>query len=121
MADKSKRVLIPRKYRKNPCVAEYQYLKANKFDNVPVEDDTTILFSTIAKFGEYSVLYQTWYWSGIEAESLIFANSDITNITMDELMEQVRNSPLIKDSSEAITSSSKSEFTFFNFNFTIDD
>lgn len=120
--EKSKRVLIPRKDRKNPCVAEYKYLKADKFDNVPVEDDTKILFSTPAHFGDYDVLYQKWSFSGLIAESLIFVTDDIANITMNELENEIRNSAMVTDSEKEITiSSGKSEYTFFNFNFVMDD
>ena len=120
--EKYKRVLIPRKDRKNPCVAEYKYVKTDKFDDVPVEDDTKIIFSTPSKFGKYDVLYQKWYWDGITAESLIFVTDDIKNITVDELENEIRNSPMVADSSKEITTSSgKSEYTFFNFNFVIDE
>lgn len=122
--EKEKRVLIPRKDRKNPCVAEYEdekAVKTDKFENIGIDEDTTILFQTPAHFGEYDVLYQKWSFTGLIAESLIFVTDDIKNITMDELKNEIRNSPMVKDSSKEITiSSGKSEFTFFNFNFVAD-
>jgi len=94
----------------------------DKFKNVPVEDDTTILFSTPTKFGEYDVLYQKWYWSDITAESLIFVTDEIKNITIEKLKDEIRNSAMVTDSSKEITTSSgKSKYTFFNFNFVMDD
>jgi len=93
----------------------------DKFKNVSNDPDTTILFSTPAKFGDYDVLYQKWSYSGITAESLIFTNADITNTTMDELEKEIRNSPMVTDSSKEITTSNKSEYTFFNFNFVMND
>ena len=127
--EREKRVLIPRKERKNPCVAEYytdeqliEKKMIGKFDNLPVESYITILFETPARFNEYDVLYQKCDWEGITAESLIFLTDDIQNITMDELENEIRNSPMVADSSKEITTSSgKSEYTFFNFNFVIDE
>lgn len=93
----------------------------SKFDNIGNEPDTKILFSILTKFGEYDILYQKWLWSGIKAESLIFANDDISNISMVELENDIRYSPLVNDISQEITTSSKNSFTFFNFNFVVDD
>ena len=92
----------------------------DKFDNVPVEDDTKILFSTPTKFGEYDVLYQKWFWDGITAESLIFAKDDINNTTMADLEDEIKNSPLFNEKSQ-MTTSAKNEYAFFNFNFITDD
>ena len=47
---------------------------SKKFDAVPVGNDTKIIFQLEAKLGEYDVLYQKWFWSGITAENIIFAN-----------------------------------------------
>jgi hypothetical protein len=41
----------------------------NKFDAVPIENDTTVLFQLNATLGDYDVLYQMWNWDGITAES----------------------------------------------------
>ena len=94
----------------------------SKFDNVGNDPDTKILFQTPAHFGEYDVLYQKWSFTGLIGESLIFLSKDIKNITMAELENDIRHSPMVKDSSKEITTSSgKSEYTFFNFNFLMDD
>ena len=93
----------------------------DKFKNVGTDPDTTILFSTPAKFGNYDILYQKWSFSGLIGESLIFLTDDIKNITMDELENEIRNSPMVTDISKEITTSSgKSDYTFFNFNFVMD-
>jgi len=93
----------------------------DKFENVSIDDDTKILFSQPANFGEYSVLYQKWKFDGITGESLIFVNDDIMNITMAELENDLKNSPLVNDNSKEITTNSKNDYTFFNFNFVMDD
>jgi hypothetical protein len=52
-----------------------------KFDAVPLEKDTTVLFQLNATLGDYDVLYQMWNWDGIKAESFIFLSSDIADLT----------------------------------------
>ena len=92
-------------------------IMSNKFERVPVEEDTTILSQQEAKLGEYDVLHQRWYWDGIIAECIIFANEDIVSITDDEVETEVRMSPLVKADSKITLKRSKSGFTFVNFNF----
>lgn len=93
---------------------------SSKFDAVPVEADTTILFQVEAKLGEYEVLYQKWYWEGITAESVIFANDDVTRLTDDQLKQEVGTSPLVNPESQITLTRSDSGYTFVNFNFVID-
>jgi hypothetical protein len=88
-----------------------------KFDNVPTEADTAITLSLESKFGEYDVLYQQWIWDGIQANSLIFDNDDIADIELQSLIEEVRNSPLVNDTSQELTTKLSKQFTFINFNF----
>ena len=92
---------------------------SNKFDTVPVESDTKILSQTISKFGDYDVLYQKWFWSGITSESLIFANNDIAELSHEQLEQDVRASPLFKQGAVTIKKSD-SGFTFVNFNFEVE-
>ncbi len=93
----------------------------NKFENVPKDKDTRIIASLEITFGEYRALHQGWCWDGIIAESLIFFNEDIKDLTEDELVEEVRLSPLISAESreKGITYKLSGEFTFVNFNFEI--
>lgn len=72
---------------------------SNRFENVPADEDTTILFQQEATLGEYEVLYQKWYWDGITAESIIFANADVSNLDDKEIEQEVRSSPLVKQGS----------------------
>ncbi len=92
-------------------------IMASKFERVPVEENTKIIFQQEAKLGEYDVLYQKWYWDGITAESIIFANKDIVGIADDEVEAEVRTSPLLKANSEITLKRLESGFTFVNFNF----
>ena len=88
----------------------------NKFDNVPIEEDTKIKYSAITKFGNYDVRYERWFWEVIYAESLIFFNDDIKGVSEEELKNEILNSPLVEAGSD-ITVKRSEPYTFFNFNF----
>lgn len=92
----------------------------NKFDKVPVEEDTKIIFQQEAKLGEYDVLYQKWYWDGITAESIIFANQDIAGLDEEKITAEVKSSPLVNQDSQITFKRSDSGYTFVNFNFETD-
>ncbi len=89
----------------------------SKFNNVPVEEDTKILFQQEVTLGEYEVLYQKWIWDGITAESIIFADEDIVKLKDNEIEAAVKTSPLLKEDSSITLNRSESGFTFVNFNF----
>lgn len=91
---------------------------SEKFSGVSKEDDTRILFRKEVKLGNYDVLHEKWNWEGIKAESIIFANDDISGLTDEEVEQEARKSPLIKEGSQITLKRSK-EFTFVNFNFEI--
>ena len=92
---------------------------SSKFDKVPVEEDTRILFKKKIKLGEHDVLYQKWFWDGIAAESIIFANDDITGLGKGVITRMVKSSSLLNKDSEMTFIKSDSGFTFVNFNFEI--
>jgi hypothetical protein len=87
-----------------------------KFDNVRTDEGAIIIFRTVAILGEYEVLYEKWSWDGITAESIIFANEDISELSDKELEFKVKESPLVKGSSITVKKS-ESGYTFVNFNF----
>lgn len=88
-----------------------------KFNNVPVDEGTKIIFEQEASLGEYEVLYQKWFWDGITAESIIFSNEDIAELTDKEVEEEVKTSPLLNSDSNVTFKRCDSGFTFVNFNF----
>lgn len=90
---------------------------STKFDAVTIEEDTKVLFQTTANFGEYEVLYQKWRWEGITAESIIFVTDDIAEIGDENLLEEIKASPLVQGDSQVTVSRSDAGYTFFNFNF----
>jgi len=89
----------------------------DKFKNVPVEEDTKIIFREESILGEYEVLYEKWFWDGISAESIIFANEDVAELKDNEIESIVKKSPLLKKGSSMTLTRSESGFTFVNFNF----
>ena len=90
---------------------------SKKFDDVPVDEDTRIMFRQEARLGKFDVLYEMWSWEGISAESLIFANDDVADMTDNDLEQEVRKSPLVKKESDITIKRLDAGFTFVNFNF----
>ncbi len=89
----------------------------DKFKNVPIEEDTKLLFSNEFKFDGRDVLYQMWSWDGIQGESLIFLTEDVKDLTEDQIKEMVKESPLVKKKDSITYSQGDSGYTFLNFNF----
>jgi hypothetical protein len=92
-------------------------MMSEKFDGVPVEEDTRILSRREAKLGRFEVLHEKWNWEGIVAESFIFANDDVAGMTEEEIEQEVRKSPLVKKESQVLVKRLDAGFTFVNFNF----
>ena len=90
---------------------------SKKFDGVPADEDTKILFRLEAKLGEFDILYEKWSFEGVTAESFIFANDDVSGMTDEEIEQKVRQSPLVKEGSEILIKRLDAGFTFVNFNF----
>jgi hypothetical protein len=89
-----------------------------KFDNVPVEEDTRLLFSGETTFEEFDIRYEIWDWGGIKAESIIFVSEDVEGLSENEIQEIVKRTSKYKDGE--ITMSQKNGFVICNFNFTRD-
>lgn len=52
---------------------------------------------------------------------MIFSLPDIFGITEDDLKEEIRNSPLITDRNQEITSVNNGKYLFYNFNFVTEE
>lgn len=91
-----------------------------KFNAVPIEADTRIIFQEQTTLGEYDVLHQKWFWDGITAESIIFANEDIVAIENHDIEMQVRSFRNLAEDTSMTLKRSESGFTFVNFNFEAD-
>ena len=87
-----------------------------KFKEIPKDRDTKITMELKTNLGKYEIVYQKWLWDGIKAESIIFFNEDIEFLSEEEVKDQVKLSPLLKDNSE-ITYKKSDIYTFINFNF----
>ena len=90
---------------------------AGKFDGVPTEEDTKIIFRHEVKFGEYDILYEKWLWDGITAESIVFDSKDVEGLSDDEIIEDAKSSPLVESDSDVTIKRSDAGYTFVNFNF----
>jgi len=69
------------------------------------------------RWGELDIVYQKWYWEGINAESIIFLTKDVSSLDDVALEADVRDGPLVKYNSQ-ITIKRTDKYTFVNFNFT---
>ena len=88
-----------------------------KFDGVPTEEDTKIIFRHEVKFGDYDILYEKWLWDGITAESIVFDSKDVADLSDDEIIEDAKSSPLVESDSDVTIKRSDAGYTFVNFNF----
>ena len=93
----------------------------DKFKNVPIDEDTKILFQALKKLDRYEVLYQIWSWEGLRAESVIFLDDDVKKLSKREIKRIVKTSSFLKNKESRMTfSQSGSGYTFVNFNFEYD-
>ena len=69
----------------------------SKFNNIPEQKDTKIIFREETRFGDFDVVYEKWEWDGILAESIIFDEDDVSEMNDDEIINQVKDSPLFDE------------------------
>ena len=93
----------------------------SKFNNIPEQKDTKIIFRAETRFGDFDVVYEKWEWDGTLAESIIFDEDDVSEMDDDEIINQVKDSPLFDDKiyTGDPTIRHNSGFIFVNFNFSI--
>lgn len=66
---------------------------SDKFKNIPIDDDTIVLYSQEAKFGELDVLYEIWIFDRVvKAQSLIFQKDDISHLKNEDLIKMINES-----------------------------
>ena len=90
----------------------------DKFKDLTVEEGTQIISSIEAKINEYDVVYQKWYWDGINAESIIFFNEDIAELSEEQIKKEVSLCTAIVKEDSKMTYKKGEKYTFVNFNFT---
>ena len=90
-----------------------------KFRNVPIEEDTKVLFRAEATLGAYEALHEKWLFEAVKAESLILADQDVQGVSNEDLERELRASQFIRPGSQVTISRGKSGYTFLNFNFDV--
>ncbi len=86
-----------------------------KFENVPVDLDTRIKQEEIIEVGGIPALYQQWSWEGLIAESIIFYNEDVEDLSDEDLFELI--SYHADPDGQYTVSRKGAVYTFINFNF----
>ena len=89
----------------------------DKFYNIPIKPDTTVIFKKVIVINRYYVLYETWSWKEFWGESIIFTDDDVGGLTDKEIRKVVRASGLVENRSKIIVNRSYLGFVFCNFNF----
>jgi hypothetical protein len=94
----------------------------SKFKNIPEEKDTVIIIRAETGFGGFAVVYEKWARDGILAESIIFDEDDVSEMDDDEIINKVKDSPLVDEKIDKgdPTIVHISGFVFVNFNFIIE-
>jgi hypothetical protein len=90
-----------------------------KFQNIPLDDDTLILFESPMKMGDLDCVFQTWRFDNIQGSSLIFYSSDLEFKSHDELKTWVSESEIIQNKEKITLSTDPNDhpYTFVNFDF----
>ncbi|PIE45362.1 MAG: hypothetical protein CSA45_03220 [Gammaproteobacteria bacterium] len=92
----------------------------NKFENVPNDPDTDIIFCKEMSVGDYKVLHQHWSWDrSISGDSIIFSKDDVSHLSDSKIEMEVRKSFNIDPDAEITLKRSDSSYVFVNFNFFI--
>ena len=89
-------------------------MEKNNFQNLPIEEDTKIIWEEKSVLGDYEVLHQVWGWDGIWGESIIFQASEVATIT-DEALQELCEAFIKGGSSTTI--SRGEHYSFVNGNF----
>lgn len=85
----------------------------DKFENVPVEADTRILFrDNNVKVGERTARYEMWSWDGIHGESLIFSADNVLGLTDEDFKGMLTDGNLLKKN---FTVTRKTDLVFVNY------
>lgn len=92
----------------------------NSFDDVPMEEDTTLYGISNSDFEGFRVRIEHWSWEGVRGNSIIFRSEDIAEISDEELIARVTKSPLHRIDSGVTLNRTESGYTFVNLNFEAD-
>jgi len=95
-------------------------MNINKFSDVPVENETTIIAKTEGKIVGIDCRFEYWSWDGINGFSYIFFNDDISQYSEDELTSLVAKEVLRHDNFSS-TFKQIEKYTFLNIFYDEDD
>ncbi len=85
---------------------------SEKFKNIPVDEDTRIISREQIKIGDYDVIHEKWFWDGIYADSYVFFNEDIKDLSEEDVLT------LTYQKKPFATYKKLDTYTFVNFDFT---
>lgn len=88
------------------------------FSKLPTDAGTRPLSRIEAELDGHPVMVESWYWEGISGQSLIFIESDVSELTDQDLVDRVRTAMLVDPDSE-ITLRRNDGFVFVNYAFEI--
>lgn len=90
-----------------------------KFNDIPVDKNTIILFNEEMLFGEIACLFQVWYSGSIQGSSLILQADEVEGLSNDDLKRIITESKLLNDVDSSVTFSriEGDKYVFVNFNF----
>ena len=89
----------------------------DKFYAISPEEDPTVTYRHVAKFGDYEVLYEKWTCDDVTAESVIFDNNDVEDFSDDEIKNIVISASLVESYSGVTINRLESGYTIANFNY----
>lgn len=91
----------------------------NKFENIPNDEDTTIILSQITKIGGYDAVLQFWLWDGINGQSAIFLEEQLKACDDIEVLKIMQSNGIEIKANHTIKRHTDG-FAFLNYNFTVD-
>jgi hypothetical protein len=99
--------------------ANIKQVISSKWDDIPVEEDTRIIHRIEAALNDLDCVYETWFWDGVQAQSLIFIEEELT-ISLENMEKEIRENTTLLDYKDSdITTKVTNGYVFFNFNFEI--
>lgn len=92
-----------------------------KFAGLKTDPETKVFLRAAAELDGYGVVYEKWCWEHINAESIIFIESEVAHLSDEQLEALVRSSPIVAPGIKMTISRTGCGYCSVNFNFTIDD
>ena len=91
--------------------------KHEGFEDLPQDDDTSILSSDRVEINGIAAVHERWSWDGTMGETLAFREKDLDDRSDDALRKMVEQSSFFRPGSSSTVSRNSNGFAFVNFNF----